>query len=337
MRAIICSRYGPPEVLQLTAVVKPIPADNEVLVKVHAATVMAGDCELRGLKVSLPWQLLLRIGFGFTRPRRRILGQDVAGEVESVGKDVRKFKKGDKVYGNTLLHLGAYAEYDSLPENGMIATKPANVSYEEAAAAPAAGLYVLPLFRKAEVRSGQMVLIIGAGGTMGTFAVQLAKLSGAIVTAVDSTSKLDMLKSIGADHVVDYTKEDFTKREERYDVIIDLVGKSSISGCMNSLKENGIILLGNPGLSQLIRGRLARKEKGKKVKVGRATYAVEDLRVMRELLEVGKIRSVIDRRYPLEQTAEAHRYVDTGRKAGNVVITVFNDADSFQGSDTSQA
>lgn len=322
MKAIVCTRYGPPDVLQLKELDKPTPKDDEVLIRVHAATVMAGDCELRSLKVSLLWQLLLRIGFGFRRPRKRILGQELAGEIESVGKAVRLFKKGDKVFGNTGLRLGAYAEYDCLPESGWVAIKPANMSYDEAAAVPSAGLYVLPLLRKASIQSGQKVLIIGAGGTMGTLAVQVAKSFEAEVTAVDSTGKLDMLRSIGADKVIDYTRDDYVKGSETYDVIVDLVGKSSFSECLRLLNENGVYLLGNPGLSQLLRWLLASRRRGKKVMVGRVSYRIEDLISLKELIEAGKIRSVIDRRYPLEQAAEAHRYVDTGQKAGNVVITV---------------
>ena len=322
MKAAVCTRYGPPEVLQLRELRKPTPKDDEVLVRVHAATVTAGDCELRSLKLPLSWQLIARIGFGFRGPRKKILGQELAGEIESVGKAVRLFKKGDQVFAFTGLRLGAWAEYNCLPENGWMAIKPANMTYEEAAAVPAGGLHALHCLRKGNIESGQKVLIYGAGGTVGTVAVQLAKSFGAEVTAVDNTRKLDMLRSIGADKVIDYTKADFTKSGETYDVIFDVVGKSSFSGCIRSLKEKGFYLLGNPGLSQLVRRPLTSMRSSKKVMGGTVSYRSEDLIFLKELIEAGKLRSAIDRRYPLEEIAEAHRYVDTGQKKGNVVITV---------------
>ena len=322
MKAAVCTRYGPPEVLQLRELEKPTPKDDEVLVRVHAATVTAGDCELRSLKLPLSWQLIARIGFGFRGPRKKILGQELAGEIESVGKAVRLFKKGDQVFAFTGLRLGAWAEYNCLPENGWMAIKPANMTYEEAAAVPAGGLHALHCLRKGNIESGQKVLIYGAGGTVGTVAVQLAKSFGAEVTAVDNTRKLDMLRSIGADKVIDYTKADFTKSGETYDVIFDVVGKSSFSGCIRSLKEKGFYLLGNPGLSQLVRRPLTSMRSSKKVIGGTVSYRSEDLIFLKELIEAGKLRSAIDRRYPLEEIAEAHRYVDTGQKKGNVVITV---------------
>jgi NADPH:quinone reductase-like Zn-dependent oxidoreductase len=326
MKAIVCPTYGPPDVLRLKELEKPTPKDNEVLVRVHAATVTKGDCELRSLKLPLLWQLLVRIGFGFRAPRKKILGQELAGEIDSVGKDVRLFRKGDQVFAFTGLHLGAYAEYNCLREKGLVAIKPANMTYEEAAAVPVGGLHALNCLRKGNIQSEQKVLIIGAGGTVGTLAVQLAKSFGAEVTGVDSTGKLDMLRSIGADKVIDYTQEDYTKNGESYDVIFDVVGKSSFSGCIRSLKENGFYLLGNPRLSQLVRGLWTSLVSGKKVIGGTVSYKTEDLVFLRDLIEAGKIRSVIDRRYPLEQTAEAHRYVDTGQKTGNVVITLEHDA-----------
>jgi NADPH:quinone reductase-like Zn-dependent oxidoreductase len=326
MKAIVCTRYGPPDVLQLKELEKPTPRDNEVLVRVHAATVTKGDCELRSLKLPLLWQLLVRIGFGFRAPRKKILGQELAGEIESVGKDVRQFRTGDQVFAFTGLRLGAYAEYNCLPEKGLVAIKPADMTFEEAAAVPVGGLHALNCLRKGNIQTGQKVLIIGAGGTVGTLAVQLAKSFGAEVTGVDSTGKLDMLCSIGADHVIDHTKVDFTKSGERYDVIFDVVGKSSFSGCLRSLKEKGFYLLGNPGLSQQVRGLWTSMTSSKKVVGGTISYKTEDLVFLKELIEAGKIRSVIDRRYPLEQTAEAHRYVDTGQKTGNVAITVERDA-----------
>jgi len=322
MKAIVCTKYGSPDVLQLKEVDKPSPKDNEVLIRVHAATVTTGDCELRKFKMPIWLWPLARIGFGFRGPRRKILGQELAGEIESVGTAVKLFRPGDQVFAFTGLRLGAYAEYNCIAETGLIATKPVNMTYEEAAAVPVGGLHALHLLRKANIQSGQKVLIIGAGGTVGTLAVQLAKSFGAEVTAVDSTGKLAMLGSIGADHVIDYTKEDFTKNGETYNVIFDVIGKSSLSRCIKSLKENGVFLLGNPSLSQLVRRGWTVVRVGKKVMGGALSYKPEGLAFLKELIEAGKIRSVIDRRYSLEETAEAHRYVDTGQKAGNVVITV---------------
>ena len=326
MKAIVWTKYGPPDGLLLKEVEKPVPKDNGILVKVYATTVTAGDCEMRSLKLPLLLQLPLRIYNGFRKPKRiTILGQELAGEIEAVGKDVKLFKKGDQVFAATGFGFGAYAEYVCLPEKpeeGVVAIKPANMTYEEAAAVPVGGLNALHFLRKGNIQSGQKILINGAGGSIGTIAVQLAKYFGAEVTGVDSTGKLDMLHSIGADQVIDYTREDFTKSGETYDAIFDVVGKGSYSGCIRSLKKKGIYLLGNPALSRSVRGRWTSMTSSKKVIGGTASYKTEDLIFLRELIEAGKIKSVIDRRYPLEQTAEAHRYVETGRKKGNVVINV---------------
>jgi NADPH:quinone reductase-like Zn-dependent oxidoreductase len=317
MKAIVCTRYGPPDVLQLKEVERPTPKDNEVQIRVHAATVARGDCELRGLNVPILLRFVIRIAFGFRGPRRKILGQELAGEVESVGKNVRLFRRGDQVFALTGLHLGAYAEYDCLPENGLVATKPANMTYEEAAAVPVGGLHAIHFLGRANLQGGQKVLVIGAGGSIGTFALQIAKSFGAEVTGVDSTGKLDVVRSIGADHVVDYTREDFTRGGETYDVIFDAVGKGSFSGCIKCLKQNGIYLLGNSGLSQQVRARWASATSSKKVIGGMLSYRTEDLVHLRNLIEAGKVRSVIDRRYQLEQIVEAHRYVDIGQKNGS--------------------
>lgn len=306
--------------LELREIEKPTPKDNEVLIRIRAATVMAGDCELRGTKGSLPWQLMLRLGFGLRAPRRKVLGQDLAGEVEHAGKEVTTFKIGDQVFGNTGLRLGAYAEYVCLPEDGFLAIKPANITFDEAATFPSAGIYVLPLLARANVQRGQQVLIIGAAGTMGNIAVQLSKLNGAKVTGVDSTRKLEMLRSIGADKVIDYTKEDFTDGGETYDVIFDVTGKSSFSGCVRILKQGGTYVMGNLGIFRMIRGRWVSRG-GKRIIAGYATYQISSLVSLKQLVEEGKLIPVIDRRYPLEEIVEAHRYVDTGEKQGNVVIT----------------
>jgi len=322
MKAVVCTRYGPPDVLQLREVEKPTPKNNEVLIRVHAATVTTGDCEFRSLKLPLAWKLFIRIGFGFRRPRKKIPGQELAGEIESVGNSVRLYKKGDQVFAATGLRLGAWAEYACLPEQGLISMKPVNMTYEEAASIPVGGLHALYLLRKGNIKEGQKVLIIGAGGTVGTIAVQLAKSFGANVTGVDVERKLDMLRSIGADPVIDYTREDFAKSGAMYDVILDVVGKSSFSDCVRSLKERGFYLLGNPGLSQQLLGLWTRMTTSKKVIGGMVSYRTEDLVFLKELVEVGKLRSVIDRRYPLEQIVEANRYVESGQKIGNVVITI---------------
>jgi NADPH:quinone reductase-like Zn-dependent oxidoreductase len=326
MKAIVWTKYGPPDVLQLKEVQKPTPKDNEVLIRICATTVTAGDSEMRRLKIPVLLRLPMRIYNGFSKPKKiTIIGQELSGEIESAGKDVKLFKKGDQVFATTGLGFGAYAEYICLPEvpkMGVLARKPVNVTYAEAAAVPTGGLEALHFLRKANVQSGQKVLIIGAGGSIGTFSVQLAKYYGAEVTGVDSAGKLDMLRSIGADHVIDYTREDFTKNGETYNVIFDVMGKGSFSGSVNSLKQKGRYLIGNPGVTQMVRGSWISKRSSKKVMYGSAIQKTEDLLFLKELIEAGKIKSVIDRSYPLEQTAEAHRYVDTGQKKGNVVIAL---------------
>jgi 2-desacetyl-2-hydroxyethyl bacteriochlorophyllide A dehydrogenase len=322
MKAIVYTKYGTPDVLQLKDVEKPTPENNEVLIRIYATTVTAGDCEMRSPKIpNLIW-LIVRIYFGLIRPRKQILGTYLAGEIEAVGKDVKLFRKGDQIFASTGARFGAHAEYMCLPEDGVVAIKPADMTYEEAAAVPI-GLDALHYLRKGNIQSGQKVLINGACGSIGTIAVQLAKYFGAEVTGVDSTEKLDMLRSIGADHVIDYTQEDFAKNGETYDVILDMVCKSSFSRSVRSLKQNGRYLLANPaGLSQMVRGLWTSIISSKKVIFEFASYKSEDLIFLKELIEVGKIKPVIDRRYLLEQTAQAHRYVETGHKEGNVVITV---------------
>jgi NADPH:quinone reductase-like Zn-dependent oxidoreductase len=326
MKAIVWTKYGAPDVLQLRDVEKPTPKDNEVLTRIHATTVTAGDQEMRSLKVPLWLRLPVRLYVGPRKPERiTILGQELAGEIEAVGHDVRRFKKGDQVFAATGFSLGAYAEYICLPaESGdsVLATKPANTTYEQAAAVPVGGLEALHFLRKGNIRAGQKVLINGAGGSIGTIAVQLAKYFGAEVTAVDSAGKLEMLRSIGADQVIDYTKEDFTTNGKKYDVIFDVIGKSSYSGSMRSLNEQGFYLVANPRVSKMVRGLWTSMTSGKKVITEGASRKAEDLVYLKELIEAGKIKPVIDRCYPLEQAAEAHRYVEKGGKKGNVVIIV---------------
>lgn len=324
MKAIVWTAYGSPDVLQLKDVPKPAPKDNEVLVKVHAATVTAGDCEIRSSKLPILVMLPLRIYAGFRRPKRiTVLGQELAGEVQDVGRAVTKFKKGDQIFAPTFFRFGAYAPYACVPESYAV-LKPANISYAEAATIPTGGINGLHFLRAAEMLSGQHVLINGAGGSIGTYAVQIAKSFGTEVTAVDSTEKLPMLLSIGADHVIDYTREDFTRTGKTYDAIIDVVGKSSFSRSLRALKKHGHYVLGNPSLSGMIRGTWMSRTTSKKVSFEPASYKAEDFTFLNQLLEAGKIKPVIDRYYPLEQTAEAHRYVEEGHKKGNVVITMEN-------------
>jgi NADPH:quinone reductase-like Zn-dependent oxidoreductase len=327
MKAVVWTAYGPPDVLQLQEVEKPAPKDNEVLIRICATTVTAGDCEQRSLRLPVWYALVMRAYVGLSRPERiSILGMDLAGDVEAVGKDVKRFGKGDQVFAATgFLGQGTCAEYICLPEDpeaGAMTTNPVNMTYEEAAAVPVGGLEALSFLRQGKVQSEEKVLINGAGGTIGTFSVQLAKHFGAEVTAVDSTEKLEMLRSIGADRVIDYTREDFASNGETYHFILDLVRKSSFSRCMGSLRQNGRYLIGNPRPSQVVRGRRPSMKGGKKVIFGAAHPETRDLIYLKELAEVGKLRSVIDRTFPLEQTAEAHRYVESGHKKGHVVITV---------------
>jgi NADPH:quinone reductase-like Zn-dependent oxidoreductase len=325
MRAIVCTGYGPPDVLQLRDVVKPVPKNDEVLVRIRATTVSAADCELRRFDFA-PWIWLpMRLTFGIRRPRRPVLGQELAGDIESVGREVRSFARGDRVFAATGIGLGAYAEYICLRENpqtGAIATMPANLTYEEAAALPYGGGEALGFLRKGNVRSGQRVLVNGAGGSFGTFAVQLAKVLGAHVTAVDGAPKLEMLRAIGADRVIDYAQEDFNDASETYDVIFDVVRDTPSGRMVRSLTENGCLLMANPGLLQIVRARWASRGSKKRVSFAPSSGTGEDLAHLRGLVEAGKLRPVVDRRFPLEQMVEAHRYAETGQKLGNIVVVV---------------
>jgi NADPH:quinone reductase-like Zn-dependent oxidoreductase len=317
MKAVIYSRYGAPDVLQYQEVAKPIPKDAEILIKVYATTITAADCIMRKGK-----PLWGRLILGLTRPGRKILGLELAGVVEAVGKDVRRFKCGDQVYGFTGFTLGAYAEYLCMPERGSLALKPTNMTYEEAAATvDGASTALFFLKDKARIRPGQKVLIIGASGSIGTFAVQLAKYFGCEVTGVCSTPNVDMVGSLGADHVIDYTREDFTQNGETYDIIFDTVGKSSFAQCRRALTQTGVYLPTTGLINHLLRLWTTLRG-GKRVISGMSIDKTSALIFLKTLIEAGQLKPVIDRCYPLEHTAEAHRYVDTGHKKGNVVIIV---------------
>lgn len=310
MRAVVCTAYGPPEVLQLEEVPKPVPRDNEILVRVHATTVHAGDVRIRSFNIPGPaWQRLIgRLYLGWSRPKQPILGMDLAGEVEVVGQNVERFQPGDRVFGSTLwAGFGAYAEYKSLPENTKVTRMPADLSYEEAAPIPSGGLTALCVLRLAEIEPGQKMLIYGASGSVGSFAVQLAREMGAEVTAVCSTSNLDWVRDLGAAHVIDYTREDFTAAGESYDAIFDAVGKLEPEYGQRALAQGGTYLNVNTSSDQ-------------------CEINNDDLDFLRDLAEAGKLRAAIDRIYPLEEIVEAHRYVEQGHKKGNVVITVAGDA-----------
>src|SRR5665811_820576 len=312
MRAVVCTGYGPPDVLELREVEKPVPRDDEVLVKVHATTAHRGDVRIRRFDVPRGQRFMARLVLGFTRPKNPILGMELAGEVESVGKDVTLFKPGDEVFAFTGWGFGAYAEYvclrerprKSVTKEGMLATKPANMTFEEAAAGAATGgVTALRILKKANIERGQKVLIYGASGSVGTYAVQLAKSCGADVTGVCSTANLEVVRSLGADRVIDYTEQDFTEGDEIYDVVFDAVGKLSPSRAKRPLRKTGVFLNVNKHS-------------------GSGGGSPEDLVFLKGLIETGKVRTDIDRRYPLEQIVEAHRYVEQGHKKGHVVVSV---------------
>ena len=323
MKAVICTRYGPPEVLQIQEVAKPIPKDNEVLIKVHATSVTAGDIRIRSYTYARWFWLPGRFMFGITKPRKTIPGDEIAGEIESVGKDVKIFKKGDHVFGiNCSFGFGGgNAEYKCLPEEMGIALKPANISWEEAATIPFGGLTALHFLRRANIKSGQKVLIIGASGGVGIYAVQIAKYFGAEVTGVCSTTNLELVRSLGADKVIDYTKEDFTKTGQTYHAIYDAAIKSSFSRCKDSLKPRGVYLTDDWPLFQALWTSMVGS---KKIIFGipSKSETTKDLIYLKELVEAGEIKSVVDRSYPLEQIVEAHRYVETGHKKGNVALNL---------------
>jgi len=317
MKAIVYTQYGSPEVLQLKEVEKPLPKDNEILLSVKATAVNSGDWRLRKAD---PFGV--RLFFGLMKPKINILGSVFSGEVESVGKDVTLFKIGDKVFGHTDMRFGAYAEYICLPENGTLALKPNSLTHSEAAVIPFGGTAALHFIKKAAIQPGKRVLINGASGAVGSAAVQLAKYFGANVTGVCSTANIDLVKSLGADSVIDYTKEDFTKNNETYDLIFDTVNKISFSGSLKSLNKNGLLILSAAGMSEMLQGFWTSMTSSKKVMTGVISHTAEDIGFLKKLIEMEKLKPVIDKTYPLEQVGDAHAYVEKGHKKGNVAISV---------------
>jgi len=325
MKAVVCTKYGPPEVLKLKEVTKPIPKKNEALIKVYASTVTTGDCNIRRFDFGTKWFWLPgKIIFGFTKPRRDIPGWELAGEIESVGKDVKRFKKGDKVFGTHkgISFGGTNAEYKCLSEDRLVSINLDKMSYAEAAVLPIGGLTALHFLRQANIKNGQKVLIYGASGSVGTYAVQLARYFGAKVTGVCSSKNFELVRSLGADQVIDYSTEDFTKNGQTYDVIFDTVIKISFSHCKSSLKQKGVYLTNDWPIIQTLWTSLT---SNKRIIMGMAPDKIENLIFLKDLVEKKKIKPVIDKTYPLEQAVEAYRYVDKGHKKGNLVITVFSD------------
>ena len=325
MKAIVCTKYGPPEVLRIEEIEKPVPKNNEILVKVFAATVSAADRRVRSFNVPLSFWLPARLALGFTKLRRPVLGMDFAGVVEETGKDIKKFKAGDKVFGLIGERFGSYAQYMNLSEDWKgagLAIVPENLSFEEAAAVPFGGLTALYFIREAKIQNGQKVLINGASGSVGTYAVQLAKYYGAEVTAICSAGKTDLVKSLGADKVIDYTKEDFTKTGEIYDVIFDAAGTASFSGCVKALAKNGTLLHDVAVPAVTLKMKWASLTTGKKMVGGGPDTNTEDLMFLGDLVKSGKLKPVIDKVYPMEQIVNAHKYTESGQKKGNVVVTI---------------
>jgi NADPH:quinone reductase-like Zn-dependent oxidoreductase len=322
MKAVVCERYGPPEVLQFSEVRTPVPANDEVLIRIHAATVTSGDWRVRSLNVPTGFRLISRLALGINGPRQPILGTELAGEIESVGKDVTRFKVGDEVFAFGGVGMGCHAEYRCMKENGLIAQKPPALSFQEAAALTFGGTTALSFFRRGKLQRGEKVLINGASGGVGTAAVQLARHFGAEVTGVCSTANVELVASLGADHVIDYTREDFAQRGETYDVIMDTAGTAPFARSKGSLKENGRLLQVLGGLTEMLRVPWVSLTGSRRIIAGPASERAEDVLLLGGLAESGEFRAVIDRSYAFDDIVEAHRYVDTGRKKGNVVLTL---------------
>lgn len=317
VKAAVYTQYGPPEVLKIKEVEKPVPKQNEVLVKIKATAVNSGDWRLRK-----PDPFAVRFLFGLRRPKINILGSVFSGEVESVGETVKDFKVGDLVFGHTDLSFGSYAEYKCVPENASIALKPSNISHNEAAVIPFGGVTALHFLKKAKIKPGQKVLVVGASGAVGSAGIQLAKSFGAKVTGVCSSTNIPLVKSIGADKVIDYTKEDFTKNGETYDVIFDAVNTISIARSIKSLAKNGTMILSAAGMPEMIHGLWISMTGRKKIMTGMISHKKSDILFIKELIEAGKYKPVLDRTYSLEQIAEAHVYVEKGHKKGNVAVEI---------------
>lgn len=322
MKAFVYTQYGPPDVLELKEVPMPAPKNNEILIRIHATTVTSGDSRVRSLNVPTGFGLMTRFALGVRRPRQPILGTELAGRIEAVGADVSTFRVGDSVFAFPDTGMGCYAEYRCMPEDGAVVPKPADLTFEEAAAMSFGGTTALHFFRRGKLQSGEKILINGASGGVGTAAVQLAKYFGAEVTGVCSTANVDLVTSLGADHVIDYTKEDFTQNGETYDVIVDTAGTAPYSRSKPSLKDGGRLLLVLAGLPDMLPIPWISITSRKRVIAGPASGRVEDLRFLAELAGKAKFWPFIGRRYPFEQLVEAHRYVDTGHKTGNVVVTL---------------
>lgn len=317
MNAVECTKYGAPEFLQMNEVEKPTPKDNEILIKIHATSVSSGDARMRRAD-----PFVIRLIFGFKRPKKSVLGVVVAGEVEAIGKNVSNYRIGDQVFGSSGMNFGAHAEYVAVPEDAVLASKPTNMTYEEAAAIPFGGTASMHFLRIANIQAGQKVLIYGASGALGTLAVQLAKNYGAEVTAVCSSSNFELMKSLGADKVIDYTKEDFAANGEKYDVIFDTVGKSSSRKALRSLNKDGYLLLASAGMGTMLGGAIKTMFISQKIVSGIIKETVEDMNFFKQEIEEGRLKAVIDRIYTLKQMVEAHTYLDLGHKKGNVVIAV---------------